>query len=37
MTEELNEDNDQIIQNTLAGTREHTEDMQAIKRRKQKL
>ena len=37
VTEELNEDNTQIIQNTPARTREHTEDIQAIQRSKQKL
>ena len=35
VTEELNEDNTQIIQNTPAETREHTEDIQAIQRSKQ--
>ena len=36
MTEELNEDNTQLIQNTPAGTRERNEDnIQAIQRNKQ--
>ena len=37
VTEKLNEDSTQIIQNTPGGTREHTEGIQSIQRSKQKL